>query len=72
MSPLPQEDAEWGGTELIFDLEDKDGQTILCNTHGNWAASTDFLATCYDHWGQYMRSIKLYCETGRGIPCGTE
>ena len=28
----------------------------------------DGLATCNYHWGFYMRSLKSYCETGKGQP----
>jgi uncharacterized protein YndB with AHSA1/START domain len=37
-------------------------------THGGWRAETDFLASCDYHWGHHMRSLKQYCEVGRGEP----
>ncbi len=65
-------DAEWVGTELIFDLAEEKGGTVLRFTHGGWVSETDFFANCNYHWGYYMRSLKLYCETGRGTPFGAE
>jgi uncharacterized protein YndB with AHSA1/START domain len=61
-------DKEWIGTKFIFDLEEKGGDTILRFIHGNWKEETDFFASCNYHWGYYLRSIKLYCETGSGTP----
>jgi len=61
-------DKEWIGTNFLFDLEEKDGDTILRFTHGNWKEETDFFASCNYHWGYYLRSLKLYCETGSGTP----
>jgi len=57
-------DAEWIDTTKIFDLEDKLDHTILRFVHGNWRAKTDFFASCNYHWAYYLRSLKLYCETG--------
>lgn len=61
-------DEEWVGTSFVFDLEPRDGQTILRFAHGGWRAVTDFFAHCNYHWGFYMRSLKSYCETGQGEP----
>ncbi len=61
-------DKEWIGTNFVFDLEEKEGDTILRFTHGNWKEETDFFASCNYHWGYYMQSLKQYCETGGGTP----
>ncbi len=62
-------DKEWIGTTFHFLLEeDDDGQSTLRFTHGNWREPTDFLAHCNYKWGYYMRSLKFYCETGKGTP----
>jgi uncharacterized protein YndB with AHSA1/START domain len=61
-------DPEWVDTTLVFDLEGHDGSTVLRFTHGSWREMTDFFATCNYHWGFYMRSLKAYCETGKGQP----
>lgn len=59
---------EWVGTRFVFDLEEKDGQTVLRFTHYDWKAETDFFASCNYHWGYYMHSMKQYCETCIGTP----
>lgn len=61
-------DNEWIGTNFVFDLEEKDGDTILRFTHDNWKEETDFFASCNYHWGYYMQSLKQYCESGSGTP----
>ena len=61
-------DKEWIGTKLIFKIEEKDNGSVLKFTHDNWKEETDFFASCNYHWGYYMRSLKLYCETGKGNP----
>jgi len=61
-------DKEWIGTTFLFDLEEKDGSTILRFSHNNWKEETDFFASCNYNWGYYLRSLKQYCETGEGTP----
>jgi len=61
-------DEEWIDTRLTFRLESRDQGTILRFKHGNWRAETDFFASCNYHWGNYMTSLKNYCENGQGSP----
>ena len=61
-------DKEWIGTTFLFDLEEKDGSTILRFSHNNWKEDTDFFASCNYNWGYYLKSLKQYCETGEGTP----
>jgi uncharacterized protein YndB with AHSA1/START domain len=63
-----QGDKEWVGTNISFDLENKDSSTILRFAHSGWKNETDFFASCNFNWGYYMQSLKSYCETGRGAP----
>lgn len=65
-------DKEWVGTKFIFDLEEKDGATILRFAQNDWKDETDFFASCNFRWGFYMQSLKNYCETGKGTPFGEE
>ncbi len=64
-------DNEWIGTNFVFNLEEKENETILKFTHAKWREETDFFASCNYHWGYYLRSVKLYCETGSGTPFTT-
>jgi uncharacterized protein YndB with AHSA1/START domain len=61
-------DPEWVDTTLVFEIEARDGSTVLRFTHGAWREMTDFFAACNYNWGFYMRSLKAYCETGKGQP----
>jgi uncharacterized protein YndB with AHSA1/START domain len=61
-------DKEWIGTKFKFDLENREKDTILRFSHYNWKEETDFFANCNYHWGYYLRSLKLFCETGKGTP----
>jgi hypothetical protein len=56
------------GTKIAFDLEKQSDQTLLRFFHTGWRQQTDFYASCNYNWGFYMRSLKLYSETGRGEP----
>ena len=61
-------DKEWIGTTFLFDLEEKDGSTILRFSQNNWKEESDFFASCNYNWGYYLKSLKQYCETGEGTP----
>jgi len=61
-------DDEWVGTKIVFDLEKRGEQTLLRFHHTDWRGMTDFFASCNYNWGFYMRSLKTYCETGKGEP----
>ena len=60
---------EWIGTFISFTLEEKeDNITSVKFEHSNWQAFTDFYGVCNYHWGIFMVSLKLLCETGKGTP----
>jgi uncharacterized protein YndB with AHSA1/START domain len=61
-------DEEWVGTKIVFRLEKKGDQTLLRFRHTGWREMTEFYASCNYNWGFYMRSLKVYCETGKGEP----
>ena len=42
--------------------------TLVILQHDNWKAYTSMYAECNYTWGQFLRSLKLYCETGKGTP----
>lgn len=59
---------EWVGTRIVFRIESKPEHTILRFSHLNWLEITDYFASCNYQWGYYLRSLKLFCETGNGTP----
>lgn len=42
--------------------------TLLIFHHDDWKEYTPMFAECNYTWGQFLRSLKLLCETGRGRP----
>lgn len=59
---------EWIGTTISFDLEEKDGKTILRFTQSGWREVTDTFAGCTYDWASSLKSLKSFCETGTGSP----
>lgn len=62
---------EWEGTTITFDLEDapaQKGVTMLRFAHRGWKSTGGFFAHCNYDWAQYLRSLKLYIEKGKGTP----
>jgi uncharacterized protein YndB with AHSA1/START domain len=42
--------------------------TLLIFNHNNWKEATPMYAECNYTWGQFLKSLKLFCETGKGLP----
>lgn len=42
--------------------------TLLSFSHDSWDDYTPMFAECSYTWGQFLRSLKLLCETGKGKP----
>lgn len=49
---------EWIGTDIFFDMEEKEGSTILRFTHAGWRATTDTFAGCNYDWALFMKSLQ--------------
>lgn len=45
-----------------------DKGTVLIFHHDDWKEYTRMFAECNYTWGQFLRSLKLFCETGKGRP----
>jgi uncharacterized protein YndB with AHSA1/START domain len=43
-------------------------QTLLILHHDDWKSYSPMFAECSYTWGQFLRSLKLLCETGKGRP----
>jgi uncharacterized protein YndB with AHSA1/START domain len=57
--------------ELQGQLEQQknfDKGTLLIFHHDDWKEYTAMFAECSYTWGQFLKSIKLFCETGKGQP----
>lgn len=42
--------------------------TLLIFHHDDWKEYSDMYAECNYTWGQFLRSLKLLCESGKGHP----
>ena len=60
--------AEWVGTTISFDLEQRDQKVLLRFTQAGWPEATDLFAGCTYDWARFLSSLKAYCETGSGMP----
>ena len=61
-------DKEWIGTKVQFELNENKGKTELMFIHSDWAEQTFLYGLCNFHWAGYLKSLRDYCETGKGIP----
>jgi len=51
-----------------LEQQPNDKETLLIFHHDEWKEYTLMFAECSYTWGQFLRSLKLLCETGKGIP----
>jgi uncharacterized protein YndB with AHSA1/START domain len=63
---LQNERYELGGQ--LEQQENFEKGTLVIFHHDNWKAYSDMYAECNYTWGQFLRSLKLLCETGKGRP----
>lgn len=60
--------AGWIGTDVSFQLQTDDRQTIVLFAHANWHEPSDFMAHCSTKWATFLMSLKNAIETGHGSP----
>ena len=60
-------DQEWVGTNISFDLIEKDNTTTVVLKHFNWRERTDFYRWCSYNWAMFLFSLKTYCEEQKGL-----
>jgi uncharacterized protein YndB with AHSA1/START domain len=56
--------------EVLGQIEQQSSEetTLLVFQHDDWKDYTPMFAECSYTWGQFLRSLKLLCETGKGRP----
>ncbi len=59
---------QWLKTEIVFNLRPDGKSTQLFFEHNGWKDYTDLYSQCSYDWSIFLRSLKLYCETGTGKP----
>jgi len=60
--------------ELMGQLEQQkaDNGTLVIFEHNDWREYTPGFSECSFTWGQFLRSLKRLCETGKGQPWPTQ
>jgi uncharacterized protein YndB with AHSA1/START domain len=51
-----------------IEQQEQANTTLLIFHHDDWKGDTLMFAECSYTWGQFLKSLKLYCETGKGTP----
>src|SRR5436190_14953796 len=46
--------SEWTGTEVVFDISEKDGKTQIVFTHKGLTPEFECYGVCSNAWGQYF------------------
>lgn len=59
---------EWIGTRLRFTLDPHQKGCVLSFRHEGWKDYTPEFASCSFDWALFFRSLRLLCETGKGLP----
>ena len=59
---------EWMGTKVSFDLEQREGWTIVLFKHEGWKEPVEFMHHCSTKWAVFLLSLKSLLETGKGAP----
>lgn len=58
-----ESDEDWIGTQVVFDLSEKDGITKVILRHQNWRMVNDYFRFCNYHWAMLLNRLKTYCES---------
>jgi uncharacterized protein YndB with AHSA1/START domain len=52
----------------VAQVKDPAKATLVVFRHQGWREESPMFGECNYTWGQFLRSLKLYCETGKGNP----
>ena len=55
---------EWMGTEIIFQLVWKMGQTFVIFKHAGWKEPVEFMHHCSTKWAIFLMSLRDWVERG--------
>jgi hypothetical protein len=61
----------WQGTRVAFEVKPLDGEVDFTFTHSGLPDPYEDFGNFNYLWGQYVRSLKLFVETGVGEPFGS-
>jgi len=64
-----EDQAEWKGTDMVFDISRKGDKTELHFTHVGLVPDYECFDICSDAWGTYIKgSLRTLIVTGKGAP----
>ena len=64
-----EDQSEWKGTEVRFELSESDGRTELRFTHVGLVPEYECYDVCQNAWGMYINgSLRSLIATGKGVP----
>ena len=68
-----QDKSEWVGTQIVFDIAEKDNKTQLRFTHVGLVPEYECYTACVNGWSQYIQeSLLSLITTGKGQPNAKE
>jgi hypothetical protein len=64
-----EDETEWTGTEIIFDISSIGGKTHVRLTHDGLVPEYECYSACREGWSTYINgSLRSLIETGKGDP----
>jgi hypothetical protein len=60
--------SEWTGTQISFEIAEKDGRTQVRFTHSGLVPEIECYRDCSNAWGYYVNSLRSLITTGKGQP----
>lgn len=63
-----QADKEWVDTDIVFNFRESDNHVKVFFEHTAWRDYTDLYSQCSFDWTIFLRSLKSWCEKGKGKP----
>ena len=66
--PELKNQTEWIGTTIVWDIKRKEEITYLKVTHIGLNPDVECYEICVGGWVQFIHSLKVFLETGKGSP----
>ena len=61
-----EDKSEWKGTDIVFDIAEKDGKTEVRFTHVGLVPAIECYDSCSDAWGYYVKSsLREFIANGK-------
>ena len=67
---ITQADDDWVGTKVRFDLQGKEGGTVVQFSHSGWADPSERFRISSYCWAMYLRLMKRSLERGEFVEYG--